>query len=185
MHTSDELEDLAGQFNRMADQIQETYSDLETKVEERTRDLAQSMNELKVLEEVGRAVAPSLDLNAVLPTVATRAMEITQADAVLIYGYDAQIRRFDLVEANGMDKVAPSGTHVAIGEDRTAGARRPGAASRSRSRISSEAAEQPLNDVAIEAGFHSVLVVPLVDQQGTLGSLMVLRRASRRVRRPA
>ena len=59
------------------------------KVEERTRDLAHSINELKVLEEVGRAVASSLDLNAVLPTVAARALEITHADAVLIYGYDA------------------------------------------------------------------------------------------------
>ena len=67
----------------------ETYSGLECKVEERTRDLAQSINELKVLEEVGRAVASSLDLNAVLPTVAARALEITHADAVLIYGYDA------------------------------------------------------------------------------------------------
>ena len=60
-----------------------------SKVKERTRDLAQSINELKVLEEVGRAVASSLDLNAVLPTVAARALEITHADAVLIYGYDA------------------------------------------------------------------------------------------------
>src|SRR5206468_9260798 len=31
-------------------------------------------------------------------------------------------------------------------------------------------------DVAVEAGFHSVLVVPLVDQTGILGSLVVLRR---------
>ena len=51
----------------MAGQLAETYSGLETKVEERTRDLARSINELKVLEEVGRAVASSLDLNAVLP----------------------------------------------------------------------------------------------------------------------
>ena len=90
VHTSDELEELAGQFNRMAGQLQETYTDLETKVEERTRDLAQSINELKVLEEVGRAVASSLDLNAVLPTIAARALEISHADAVLIYGYDAE-----------------------------------------------------------------------------------------------
>ncbi len=44
--TGDELEELAGQFNSMADRLQETYAGLETKVEERTRDLAQSMNEL-------------------------------------------------------------------------------------------------------------------------------------------
>src|SRR5258705_194252 len=77
VRTKDELEELGDQFNSMAGQLQETYSGLETKVEERTRDLAQSINELKVLEEVGRAVASSLDLNAVLPTVAARALEIT------------------------------------------------------------------------------------------------------------
>ncbi|WP_339029049.1 adenylate/guanylate cyclase domain-containing protein [Bradyrhizobium symbiodeficiens] len=175
--TSDELEDLASQFNRMAGQIQETYSDLETKVEERTRDLAQSINELKVLEEVGRAVASSLDLNAVLPTIAARAIEITHADAVLIYGFDAETRRFNLVEAGGIDRSA-DGAHVTIdeGENILSDAARCGEP------IAladiDDAPEQPLREVAIAAGFHSVLVVPLVDQQGTLGALVVLRRAS-------
>lgn len=176
VHTSDELEDLAGQFNRMAGQIQETYSSLETKVEERTRDLAQSINELKVLEEVGRALAASLDLNAVLSTIAARAIEITHADAVLIYGFDAERRRFDLVEADGIDKSA-DGAHVTIEE----GENILSDAATSGEPIAlpdlDQAAEQPLREVAIAAGFHSVLVVPLVDQQGTLGSLVVLRRA--------
>src|SRR4029077_15278351 len=99
--TADELEELAGQCNSMAGQLAETYSGLEGKVKERTRDLAQSINELKVLEEVGRAVASSLDLKAVLPTVAARALEITHADAVLIYGYDAIRHRFNLTEPIG------------------------------------------------------------------------------------
>ena len=64
VRTKDELEELSDQFNSMAGQLQETYAGLESKVEERTRDLARSINELKVLEEVGRAVASSLDLNA-------------------------------------------------------------------------------------------------------------------------
>ncbi|MEA2949467.1 MAG: hypothetical protein QOI40_4797, partial [Alphaproteobacteria bacterium] len=110
--TADELEELAGQFNSMASQLAETYSDLEWKVKERTRDLAQSINELKVLEEVGRAVSSSLDLNAVLPTVAARALEITHADAVLIYGYDAANHQFNLTEAIGIDKAAEGG-HLA------------------------------------------------------------------------
>ncbi|MGV7214749.1 adenylate/guanylate cyclase domain-containing protein [Bradyrhizobium sp. UFLA05-112] len=177
VRTSDELEGLANQFNSMANQIQETYSSLETKVEERTRDLAQSINELKVLEEVGRAVASSLDLDAVLPTIAARALEITQADAVLIYGYDAEKHQFNLVEANGIDKSA-DGAHVTIDE----GASLLSDAARSGEPIAlpdlDEATGQPLRDVAVNAGFHSVLVVPLVDQQGTLGSLVVLRRAS-------
>ncbi len=176
VHTSDELEELAVQFNRMAGQLQETYTDLETKVEARTRDLAQSINELKVLEEVGRAVASSLDLNAVLPTIAARALEISHADAVLIYGYDAERHRFNLVEADGIDKSA-EGAHVTIDE----GDNILSDAARRGEPIAiadlDHAADQPLRDVAVDAGFHSVLVVPLVDQQGTLGALVVLRRA--------
>ena len=99
----------------MAGQLTETYSVLETKVEERTRDLARSINELKVLEEVGRAVSSSLDLNAVLPTVAARALEITHANAVLIYGYDATRHQFNLTEANGIDRNA-EGAHLVIDE---------------------------------------------------------------------
>jgi class 3 adenylate cyclase len=156
--------------------LQETYAGLETKVQARTRDLAQSINELKVLEEVGRAVASSLDLKAVLPTVAARALEITHADAVLIYAYDAGSRAFNLTEAIGIDRSAP-GAHLSIGEDTTV----LGAAARKGEPVAIadlSAAEEPLlHDVAVTSGFHSVLVVPLVDQKGVLGSLVVLRRA--------
>jgi class 3 adenylate cyclase/HAMP domain-containing protein len=177
VRTSDELEELAEQFNSMAGQLAETYSGLEAKVEERTRDLAQSVNELKVLEEVGRAVSSSLDLNAVLPTVAARALEITHADAVLIYSYDASSRTFRLVEANGIDK-SVEGEHLAVDEKTSL----LGQAATGGEPISiadlTEAADLRLRDVVIGAGFHSVLVVPLVDQQGVLGSLVVLRRST-------
>ena len=173
--TSDELEELANQFNGMAGQLAETYSNLEAKVNERTRDLAQSINELKVLEEVGRAVASSLDLNAVLPTVAARALEITHADAVLIYGYDAGRRQFHLAESIGIDKSA-EGRHRAIDADNSPLGE--AAATGEPIAISDlgAAPEHPLRDVVTEAGYHSVLVVPLVDQTGILGSLVVLRQ---------
>jgi class 3 adenylate cyclase len=161
----------------MAGQLAETYSGLEAKVVERTRDLAQSINELKVLEEVGRAVASSLDPNAVLPTVASRALEITQADAVLIYGYDAGKRQFKLVEAKGIDQSA-EGEHLTIDEGKSILSE----AAKNGEPIAipdlASAADNPLHDVAIAAGFHAVLVVPLVDQQGVLGALVVLRRAA-------
>jgi class 3 adenylate cyclase/HAMP domain-containing protein len=173
--TGDELEELADQFNSMAGQLHETYSGLESKVEERTRDLARSINELKVLEEVGRAVASSLDLNAVLPTVAARALEITHADAVLIYSYDATKHQFDLTEAIGIDRTA-GGRHLAIDE----GGSVLGEAASKGEPIAiadlANAADHLLRDVAVTPGFHSVLVVPLVDQTGILGSLVVLRR---------
>jgi len=177
VHTKDELEELADQFNSMAGQLKETYSVLETKVEERTRDLAQSINELKVLEEVGRAVSSSLDLNAVLPTVAARALEITRADAVLIYSYDAAQHQSNLVEADGIDK-SVEGRHLSIDEETSLLGQ---AATKGEPIAIADlnlAADHLLRDVAIEAGFHSVLVVPLVDQQGVLGSLVVLRRSA-------
>ena len=177
VHTKDELQELAGQFNSMAGQLQETYAGLESKVEERTRDLAQSINELKVLEEVGRAVASSLDLEAVLPTVAARALEITRADAVLIYGYDAAAHQFNLLQAKGVDRVA-AGAHLSI--DDGASILKQAATSGEPVAISDlpRADDQLLRDVAVAAGFHAVLVVPLVDQQGTLGALVILRKAS-------
>ncbi len=49
VRTGDELEALAGEFNRMAGQLQESYARLEQKVEERTRELARSVQELKAL----------------------------------------------------------------------------------------------------------------------------------------
>ncbi len=175
VRTRDELEELSDQFNSMAGQLQETYEGLESKVEARTRDLARSINELKVLEEVGRAVASSLDLNAVLPTVAARALEITHADAVLIYGHDAAKHQFNLTEAIGIDKAA-GGSHLVIDESDSV----LGEAAAQGEPIAipdlAVAAESRLRDVVMEAGFHSVLVVPLVDQKGILGALVVLRK---------
>jgi class 3 adenylate cyclase/HAMP domain-containing protein len=175
VHTADELEELASQFNSMAGQLAETYSGLEAKVEERTRDLAQSINELKVLEEVGRAVSSSLDLNAVLPTVAARALEITHADAVLIYSYDATNHCFNLAESIGIDKAAP-GDHLAIDQGQSVLGEAAAAGEPIAIPDLADASDHLLRDLAISAGFHSVLVVPLVDQKGVLGSLVVLRQ---------
>jgi len=175
VNTKDELEELADQFNSMASQLGQTYSDLEAKVEDRTRDLARSISELKVLEEVGRAVSSSLDLNAVLPTVAARALEIAHADAVLIYSYDATKRRFNLTEAGGIDK-SVEGQHQVIDEDNTILGLAAGKGEPMAIADLTAAEDHVLRDIAVEAGFHAVLVVPLVDQQGVLGALVVLRR---------
>jgi adenylate cyclase len=175
--TKDELEELAEQFNHMADEMQESYTKLEQKVAERTEDLAQSVRELKVLEEVGRAVASSLDLKAVLSTVAARAAEITGADAVVIFGYNAAKRTFELVESIGIDAPDASPTRYLV-IDEEGSVLGQAAATGQPIDISdlADAPEHPLNAVAAAAGFNSVLVVPLGDQQGILGSLVVLRK---------
>ncbi|QOZ46800.1 HAMP domain-containing histidine kinase [Bradyrhizobium sp. CCBAU 53340] len=49
--TGDELEGLADQFNDMGSRLQESYADLENKVEQRTAELRQSLNDLRSAQD--------------------------------------------------------------------------------------------------------------------------------------
>jgi len=49
--TGDELEGLANQFNDMGARLQESYADLENKVEQRTAELRQSLNDLRAAQD--------------------------------------------------------------------------------------------------------------------------------------
>ena len=52
IHTGDELEDLAGDFNRMAADLQKSYADLEKKVEDRTAELKEALDQQTATAEV-------------------------------------------------------------------------------------------------------------------------------------
>ncbi len=90
VRTGDEVEALADEFNRMAAQLREFYARLEQKVDDRTHDLARSVRELISLEEIGRALAASLELGEVLQTALTRAVELAEADGGAIYNFDRE-----------------------------------------------------------------------------------------------
>src|ERR1700751_1394433 len=87
------------------------------------------------------------------------------------------MHQLNLAESIGIDKSA-QGKHLSIDEDQTV----LGEAAKMGEPIAIadlfSAAETPLRDIAVRAGFNSVLVVPLVDQKGVLGSLVVLRRVA-------
>ena len=55
---------------------------------ERTAELTRSVAELQALEEVLRAVNSSLDLDTVLSTIISRAVQLSQADEGTIYEFD-------------------------------------------------------------------------------------------------
>jgi nitrate/nitrite-specific signal transduction histidine kinase len=59
--TGDEVEALANQFNDMAGRLQESYVNLERKVDERTDELGRSVGELRALGEVSQAVNRALN----------------------------------------------------------------------------------------------------------------------------
>src|SRR5262249_30191148 len=94
--TGDELQALADQFNDMAGPLRGPYEDLENKVEIRTHELAQSVEELRALGEVSQAVNSSLDVETVLSTIVAKAVQISDTDAGAIYVFDDALQEFAL-----------------------------------------------------------------------------------------
>jgi signal transduction histidine kinase len=175
--TGDELEGLADQFNDMAGRLQESYADLERKVEIRTHELGQSVAELRALGEVSQAVNSSLDLQEVLNTIVSKAVQLSDTDAGAIYDFDERASEFRLRSTYGMDDAliaAIKERHIGIGAAGIghAAARR---APLQIADVQKEPASEIL-DVVVRAGFRALLIVPLLGADRIVGALVVRRR---------
>jgi signal transduction histidine kinase len=71
--TGDELEQLGDQFNAMAGQLQESYADLERKVEDRTKELA-------TLNAIAAEVSQTLDLQEILDNALDEVLGVMSMD---------------------------------------------------------------------------------------------------------
>ena len=72
-------------------------------LEARTRELAQSVGELRALGEVSQAVSSTLDLETVLSTIASHAVQLSGTDCGVIYEYDESAQEFDLRASHRME----------------------------------------------------------------------------------
>ncbi|MGH8723709.1 MAG: ATP-binding protein, partial [Burkholderiales bacterium] len=95
IRTGDELEALAGQFNRMTEQLRESYSGLERKVDERTAELQKTLEQQTATSEILRVISDSpADVKPILDAVAARAARLCEAAAAAIYVLEgAMLRR--------------------------------------------------------------------------------------------
>ena len=176
VNTGDELEALADQFNDMAGRLEESYTGLEKKVELRTRELAQSVGELRALGEVTQAVNSTVDLETVLTTIVAKATQLSSTEAGAIYVFDDAGQEFRLRATYGLDDAAVAeirDRHIRIGETAIGEA----AVRRMPLQIP-DIQDNPSTtlDIIVRAGFRALLIVPLLGADKIVGALVVRRR---------
>ncbi len=178
-------------FSRRQIELLETFADqaviaienvrLFTELQERTRELARSVEELQALSEVGRAVSSTLDLPTVLTTIVARAVQLSATSGGVIYEYDEARQEFQLrasyrTEAELVEVLRARPIRLGEGATGQAALRRapvevPDTLDDRELQIT-QLARSTLNQL----GYRSILGVPLLLDQGILGALTVWRR---------
>jgi len=92
--TGDELEGLANQFNEMGARLQESYADLEDKVEQRTSELSEALQQQTATADVLKVISRSaFDLKSVLTTLTESAKSLCGASLGMITLRDGEVMR--------------------------------------------------------------------------------------------
>jgi GAF domain-containing protein/CheY-like chemotaxis protein/HPt (histidine-containing phosphotransfer) domain-containing protein len=151
-----------------------------TELETRTRELTRSVDELRALGEVSQAVTSTLDLETVLATIVSRAVQLSGSDAGVVYEYDEQREVFvpratDQLEAEIVETMLSM--PVRKGEGAT------GQLAESHEPIQlpdilNAPAESRVRSALVRAGYRALLAVPLVREHRLFGGLTVLRKAT-------
>ena len=147
---------------------------------ERTDELTRSVEELRALGEVGRALASTLDLETVLRTIVSRANQLAGTQACSVFEYDEGREEFQLRTTHNLDPRVielSRAQPVRRGEGmlgRLPDARRP-------LQIPDIAApgayEGRMKQALLAAGLHALLAIPLLREDRLIGALTVQRQA--------
>ena len=147
-------------------------------LEARTEALTRSVGQLTALGEVGRAISSTLDLETVLKTIVSRAVQLTGLDGGSIYEYDERAEEFRLQAAENMPQD--------VTEDIRKAPTRKGDGALGRTAITLEPTQvaDTLDDsyqsarkeLLIRAGYCALLAVPLLREDHLLGGLLVNRK---------
>lgn len=86
VRTGDELEALASEFNNMATQLHDSYANIERKVDERTRELSESLEQQTATSEALRTISRSnFNLSVVLQELIKSAVKLGRANVGALY----------------------------------------------------------------------------------------------------
>jgi GAF domain-containing protein len=148
---------------------------------ERTVELTRSVEQLTALGEVSRAVSSTLDVEAVLDAIVSRASQLAGADGCSIYEYDEGSEQFHLRATHNLDTAfveAIRAVPLRKGEGLM------GRATEMREPVQvpditqTEAYQSGVREAVIQFGYRALLSVPLVREDQIIGSLSLTRKAS-------
>jgi GAF domain-containing protein len=145
-------------------------------VQARTGELARSVEELRALGEVSRAVNSTLDLETVLSTIVAKAVQLSNTDAGVIYVFDELGEKLEVRATYGL-----SDELVAAIQGQPAAAShtlRRAIQDRQPLEITdiSDEPPGPVREIAMRAGFQARLVVPFVGTDRVVGALVIRRK---------
>jgi signal transduction histidine kinase len=177
----------AGPVSQRQEDLLKTFADqaviavenvrLFDEVQARTRELAKSVEELRALGEVSQAVNSTLDLETVLNTIVAKAVQLSGTDAGAIYVLNKAHTKFKLRATYGMDEATVAAIrHSSIRRGELA----IGQATEQRRPIQIadilQAPAAGVLEVVIQAGYRSILIVPLLGPERAIGVLVIRRK---------
>jgi len=185
VHTGDELEALADQFNRMSRQLKESYAGLERKVEERTQELKNSLEQQTAISEILRVISGSpTDVQPVLHAVAERAAHLCDAPfaRVMLVDGDILYPAADHADPSLRSDIERFPT-VPVPFDRTSVSGRAAIDLRTIQHVDVLPlldSEYPgARENMVSFGCRAVLAVPLMREGGAYGAIFMARREPR------
>ena len=146
-------------------------------LDQRTRELGRSVDQLNGLSKVGEAVSSSLDPEEVLSTIVEHAVELSGTEGGSIFEFDDASQEFQIRTAYGTSEElldALRATKVGLHETLVGRAASTGT-SVAVPDIGRAPPDNHLNELA-RAGWRSMLAIPLVREDRILGALVVRRR---------
>jgi signal transduction histidine kinase len=150
-------------------------------LQSRTHELARSVEQLKALAEVSQTVNSTLDLEQVLATIVTHAVQLSSADSGIVYEFEEASGTLRPRASHGLpDSLVGEleGRPLTLGESTVGRA----AAARAPVQISDLAAEETYSgrfrDLIERTGVRATLAVPLLSEGRIVGGLTVGRKTA-------
>jgi GAF domain-containing protein/anti-sigma regulatory factor (Ser/Thr protein kinase) len=146
----------------------------------RTGELARSVGELKALGEVSRAVSSTLDLETVLTSIVSNAVQLSGTDGGAVYEFDEESQEFHLRATHRLDErliEALRANPPRLGEGAMGRAAKIREPVEIPDILEADAYDSPFRNLQAESGVRAVLAIPLLREDRIIGGLVVRRKS--------